>query len=148
MPSEGAARRTAVKMGSRWKAGAVPATVSGERLPDKRGSAQGPASQETCLRRRPRPAGISLRRVAPLGPCARAAPPRRHLDVSFQEVAMNILILISAVAAQAADDPAIVVTASRAPVAAEDSAASVDIFGEDAIDDLALPALPDLLRLS
>ena len=61
---------------------------------------------------------------------------------------MNILILISAVAAQAADDPAIVVTASRAPVAAEDSAASVDIFGEDAIDDLALPALPDLLRLS
>jgi len=26
-PSEGAARQTAVKMGSRWKSGAVPATV-------------------------------------------------------------------------------------------------------------------------
>jgi vitamin B12 transporter len=61
---------------------------------------------------------------------------------------MSILILISAMAAQAAGDQAIVVTASRAPVAAEDSAASVTIFGEDALDDLSLPALPDLLRLS
>ena len=61
---------------------------------------------------------------------------------------MNILILISAMAAQAADDPAILVTASRAPVAAEDSAASVTTFDSEALDDLSLPALPDLLRLS
>jgi vitamin B12 transporter len=61
---------------------------------------------------------------------------------------MNILILISAVATQAADAPAIVVTASRVPVAATDSAASVTTFDEEALDDLSLPALPDLLRLS
>lgn len=61
---------------------------------------------------------------------------------------MSILILISALAAQAADDQAIVVTASRAPVAAVDSAASVTTYDEEALDDLSLPALPDLLRLS
>jgi vitamin B12 transporter len=61
---------------------------------------------------------------------------------------MSILILISALAAQAADDRAIVVTASRAPVAAADSAASVTTFDEEALDDLSLPALPDLLRLA
>ena len=61
---------------------------------------------------------------------------------------MSILILISAMAAQAADDQAIVVTASRAPVAAADSAASVTTYDEEALDDLSLPALPDLLRLS
>jgi vitamin B12 transporter len=61
---------------------------------------------------------------------------------------MNILILISAIAAQAADAPAIVVTASRVPVAAADSAASVTTFDQEALDDLSLPAVPDLLRLS
>jgi vitamin B12 transporter len=61
---------------------------------------------------------------------------------------MNILILISAIAVQAADDGAIVVTASRAPVTAANSAASVTTFDEEALDDLSLPALPDLLRLS
>lgn len=61
---------------------------------------------------------------------------------------MSILVLISALAAQAASDPAIVVTASRAPVAAADSAASVTIFDQAALDDLSLPAVPDLLRLS
>jgi vitamin B12 transporter len=61
---------------------------------------------------------------------------------------MSIFILISAIAAQAAGDPAIVVTASRTPVAAEDSGASVTIFDEEALDDLSLPAVPDLLRLS
>jgi vitamin B12 transporter len=61
---------------------------------------------------------------------------------------MSILILISALAAQVADDRAIVVTASRAPVAAVDSAASVTTYDEEALDDLSLPALPDLLRLA
>src|SRR5437764_632832 len=61
---------------------------------------------------------------------------------------MSILILISAIAAQAADNQAIVVTASRAPVSAGDSAASVTVYDEEALDDLSLPALPDLLRLS
>ena len=61
---------------------------------------------------------------------------------------MNILLLISALAALPADDQAIVVTASRTPVATTDSAASTTIFDQDALDDLSLPALPDLLRLS
>jgi vitamin B12 transporter len=61
---------------------------------------------------------------------------------------MNILILISVLAAQAADDPAIVVTASRTPVPAADSAASVTLLDQEALDDLSLPAVPDLLRLS
>jgi vitamin B12 transporter len=61
---------------------------------------------------------------------------------------MNILILISGLAAQAADEQAIFITASRAPVAAQDSAASVTTYDEEALDDLSLPALPDLLRLS
>ena len=60
---------------------------------------------------------------------------------------MTILLFISALA-QAADDQPIVVTASRAPIAAEDSGASVTIFGDEAMDGLALPAVPDLLRLS
>ncbi len=61
---------------------------------------------------------------------------------------MNILLLISALAAPAADDQAIVVTASRTPVAAADSAASTTSFDQEALDDLSLPALPDLLRLA
>jgi vitamin B12 transporter len=61
---------------------------------------------------------------------------------------MNILLLISALSAQPADDRAIVVTASRTPVAAADAPASVTIFDNEALDDLSLPSLPDLLRLS
>jgi len=61
---------------------------------------------------------------------------------------MSILLLISAIATQAADDRPIVVTASRAPVAAADSAASLTLYDEEALDDLSLPALPDLLRLA
>jgi vitamin B12 transporter len=59
---------------------------------------------------------------------------------------MSILFLIATLAAQPADD--IVVTASRTPVPAEQSAASATVLDEEAIDDLALPALPDLLRLT
>src|SRR5690242_19696304 len=69
-------------------------------------------------------------------------------NVSFQEDRMNILLLISALAAPAADDQAIVVTASRTPVAAADSAASTTSFDQEALDDLSLPALLDLLRLA
>ncbi|MEA3043321.1 MAG: vitamin transporter [Sphingomonadales bacterium] len=58
---------------------------------------------------------------------------------------MNILLLVSTIAAQAGP---IVVTASRTPVAAEDSATSTTVFEEEALDALSLPAVPDLLRLS
>src|SRR3954471_11468212 len=68
--------------------------------------------------------------------------------MSFQEDRMNSLILISALIAQLTDDQSIVVTASRAPIAAADSAASVTTYDEEVLDDLSLPALPDLLRLS
>src|SRR4051812_37384831 len=68
--------------------------------------------------------------------------------VSFQEVDMNILLLVSSLAAPAADAPAIVVTAARTPLPAADSPASDTIFDDEALDDLALPAVPDLLRLS
>lgn len=61
---------------------------------------------------------------------------------------MNSLYLLSALLAQAYDDPAIVVTASRTPVAAADSAASTTVFNQVALDALSLPSLPDLLRLS
>lgn len=61
---------------------------------------------------------------------------------------MNTLLPILALGLQAADNPAIVVTASRAPVPAAQSAASTTILDETELDDLALPALPDLLRLS
>jgi len=54
---------------------------------------------------------------------------------------MSILIPILAL-------QTIVVTASRQPVAARDAPASVTVFEQDALDDLALPAVPDLLRLS
>src|SRR3954468_9158051 len=68
--------------------------------------------------------------------------------MSFQEDRMNSLILISALIAQVPDDQSIVVTASRTPVAAADSAASVTTFDEETLDDLSLPAVPDLLRLA
>src|SRR3954451_18282518 len=68
--------------------------------------------------------------------------------VSFQEVDMNILLLVSSLAAPAADAPAIVVTAARTPLPAADSPDSETIFDDEALDDLALPAVPDLLRLS
>ena len=42
----------------------------------------------------------------------------------------------------------IIVTASRAPLASEDSAASTTIYEEPALDALSLPAVPDLLRLA
>jgi vitamin B12 transporter len=54
---------------------------------------------------------------------------------------MSILIPILAL-------QTIVVTASRQPVAAEDSAASVTSFDQEILDDLALPAPADLLRLA
>ncbi len=60
---------------------------------------------------------------------------------------MNLLLLLSSLAGQAGEQ-SIVVTASRTPVAAEDSAASATLFEEEALDALSLPALPDLLRLS
>ena len=60
---------------------------------------------------------------------------------------MNSLYFIVALA-QVGGGQDIVVTASRAPVESEDSAASSTVLGEEALDGLALPAVPDLLRLS
>jgi len=54
---------------------------------------------------------------------------------------MSILIPILAL-------QTIVVTASRQPVAVQDAPASATVFDEEMVDDLALPAVPDLLRLS
>ena len=59
---------------------------------------------------------------------------------------MSILLLISTLAAQPADD--IVVTASRTPVPAAQSAASATVIDEEALDALSFPALPELLRLT
>jgi vitamin B12 transporter len=61
---------------------------------------------------------------------------------------MNILLLISTFGAPAAAAPEIVVTAARTPLPAADSPASATLFDDEALDDLALPAVPDLLRLS
>jgi vitamin B12 transporter len=60
---------------------------------------------------------------------------------------MNSLLLIAALA-QAGGDQNIVVIASRTPVDAEDSIVAGMFAGEDVLDDLSLPHLPDLLRLS
>jgi vitamin B12 transporter len=60
---------------------------------------------------------------------------------------MSSLVTFLALAAQVGD-PAILVTASREPIPAEDIAASVTLLGEQEIDDLSLPAVADLLRLS
>src|SRR3954470_10985277 len=91
---------TAVKMGSRWKPGAVPATVSGELAIRKGCRSDRAVSQETCLRRRPHPAGISQGCVAP-----RERLLRGDMNVSFQEDRMNILYFISTLALQPADAP-------------------------------------------
>lgn len=63
---------------------------------------------------------------------------------------MNFLLIISTIAAPAAQgtDAPIVVTASREPVALAEAPASATLFEEEALDDLSLPAVPDLLRLS
>jgi vitamin B12 transporter len=59
---------------------------------------------------------------------------------------MSILFVVSALAVQPAGD--IVVTASRTPVPAEQSAASATVVDEGSMDALAFPTLPDLLRLT
>lgn len=58
-----------------------------------------------------------------------------------------IFSILAAGAAQAAE-PVIIVTAAREPVAAEDAPASATVYDERALDDLALPALADFLRLT
>jgi len=60
---------------------------------------------------------------------------------------MNSLLLIAAFAQTGGDDN-IVVIASRTPVEAEDSIVAGAFAGEDVLDDLSLPHVPDLLRLS
>jgi vitamin B12 transporter len=66
----------------------------------------------------------------------------------------QFLILAAAAAAQPQSVPeeaveeAIVVTASREPVAAEEAAVSATVFGEGFIDALRLPMTSDVLRLS
>ncbi|TMJ19141.1 MAG: TonB-dependent receptor [Alphaproteobacteria bacterium] len=60
---------------------------------------------------------------------------------------MNILYFISTLALQPAEAP-IVVTASREPLAQDQAAASTTVLDEEALDDLSLPAVPDLLRLT
>lgn len=56
------------------------------------------------------------------------------------------ILLLSALSAETG--PEIVVTASRDPVAIEDSAVSATIFDADTLDALALPSAADVLRLS
>src|SRR5688572_24279712 len=117
-------------MGSRCETGAVPATVSGEPLPSNWGIGQRPASQETCLRRRPRPAGTSQRCVALRGP-----RPRGTSEATCRVVKggrnMHPILLSVLAAAQAVPEPAedpdedIVVTAAREPVAAQNSVVPV-----------------------
>jgi vitamin B12 transporter len=60
---------------------------------------------------------------------------------------MSISLLIAALA-QTGGDQNIVVVASRTPVEAEDSAVPGAILDEEVMDNLSLPHLPDLLRLS
>lgn len=60
---------------------------------------------------------------------------------------MSVSLLLSALAAQAGGQT-IVVTASRTPVEAGDIAVSTTVLDDLALDDLALPAVADLLRLS
>ena len=97
--------------------------------------AQRPASQETCLRRRPRPAGTSLRCVAPRGPTACAVPPRRHVNVSFQED-RHELISTSRSQHRAQADPEIVVTAvARAGRRRGRAGLGRPSFDEEEIDD-------------
>jgi vitamin B12 transporter len=60
---------------------------------------------------------------------------------------MNSLLLLAALAQTGGDDN-IVVIASRTPIEAEDSAAAALFSSEVILDNLSLPHLPDLLRLS
>jgi vitamin B12 transporter len=60
---------------------------------------------------------------------------------------MNLSVFVAALAGQIGEPP-IIVTAARDPVPADESAVSITLFDEPALDDLSLPALPDLLRLS
>jgi len=60
---------------------------------------------------------------------------------------MNSLVLIAALA-QTGGGQNIVVTASRTPVEAKDSATAGALLDEQVLDNLSLPHLPDLLRLS
>src|SRR3546814_13041406 len=63
---------------------------------------------------------------------------------------MNPIFLVAALAAQqsqAGADEAIVVTASREPVAAVETGVSATIFDKPTLDALALPATSDVLRL-
>lgn len=59
---------------------------------------------------------------------------------------MSLTILLIAAAA-VETDPSILVTATREPAPRDAVAASASVLDEDAIDDLALPAAADLLRL-
>jgi vitamin B12 transporter len=65
--------------------------------------------------------------------------------VSFQEETMTLSLLILAAAVEA--DQSIIVTGSREPLPAEQSPVSVTVLDQEALDDLALPAAADLLRL-
>ncbi|HEX8443636.1 MAG TPA: TonB-dependent receptor [Allosphingosinicella sp.] len=58
------------------------------------------------------------------------------------------LLFLAAAAPPASVGPEIVVTASREPVAVEDTAVSASLFDREAIEALALPMTSDLLRLS
>ena len=60
---------------------------------------------------------------------------------------MSLSLLLSVLAVQPGE-PNIVVTASRAPVDSEDIGVASTVIYEAALDDLALPAVSDLLRLT
>jgi vitamin B12 transporter len=61
---------------------------------------------------------------------------------------MLSLLFLAAAAPPTSVGPEIVVTASREPVAIEDTSVSVTLFDREAIEALALPMTSDLLRLS
>ncbi|HZH07316.1 MAG TPA: TonB-dependent receptor, partial [Lautropia sp.] len=61
---------------------------------------------------------------------------------------LSLLLLASAGPLPAGPDQHIVVTASREPIAAEDTAVSTSLFDREAIEALSLPVASDLLRLS
>ena len=99
-------------MGSRCETGAVPATVSGGPLPWNGGIGQRPASQETCLRRRPRPAGTSQRCVALRGLAPRGTSEATPV-VAFRRKPCPIDLLF---ATATLATPNILVTGSREAV--------------------------------
>lgn len=61
---------------------------------------------------------------------------------------MALSILLLPIAAQLGGDQNVIVTASRTPVEAEDSASAGIVADEEVIDNLSLPHLPDLIRLA